>query len=140
MTINRERLATHLMGDEGVSLKPYRCTDGRLTIGVGRNLDDKGISRAEAMAMLQSDIDDALKDARAVVGNFDELSAVRQEVLANMALNLGRTRLAGFKKMLAAVAVGDFNEASAQMLDSKWASDVKGRAVRLARAMRTGLY
>lgn len=139
MTINRDRLANRLMGDEGISLKPYRCTDGRLTVGVGRNLDDKGISRAEAMAMLQNDIDDAIKDARAVVGNFDELNDARQEVLANMALNLGRTRLAGFKKMIAALAVLDFNEASAQMLDSKWASDVKGRAIRLAREMRDGI-
>lgn len=138
--INRERLANQLINDEDLRQKPYRDSVGILTIGVGRNLEDKGLSRAECLLLLDNDITDALADCRAVVGNFDELNAVRQEVLANMALNLGRKRLQGFRKMLAAIARLDFEVAAVEMLDSKWAQQVKGRADRLTYAMRFGRF
>lgn len=138
--INRERLANQLIEDEALRTKPYRDSVGVLTIGVGRNLEDKGLSRAECLFLLDNDITDALEDCRAVVPGFDGLDPVRQEVLANMALNLGRDRLKGFRKMLAAVAARRFNEAAAEMLDSKWSTQVKGRAERLAFAMRNGRF
>ena len=45
-----------LVRHEGLRLKPYRCTAGKLTIGVGRNLEDKGISQQEAYELLENDI------------------------------------------------------------------------------------
>lgn len=137
--MNRDRLTQRLMLDEALRLKPYRCSEGKLTIGVGRNLDDKGLTRQEALYLLGHDIDDATTDARSLVPGFDQLDDVRQEVLVNMALNLGRDRLAGFRLFLAAVTRHDWTEAASQMRDSRWYRQVKGRAERLAEAMETGV-
>lgn len=137
--MNRDRLTQRLTLDEALRLKPYRCSEGKLTIGVGRNLDDKGLTRQEALYLLSHDIDDAAADARSLVPGFDQLDDVRQEVLVNMALNLGRDRLAGFRLFLAAVTRHDWAEAGRQMRDSKWYRQVKDRAERLAKAMETGV-
>jgi lysozyme len=127
---------------EGLRLKPYLDTVGVLTIGVGRNLEDKGISESEAMLMLDHDIDDAILDVQAVTGRptFLKLNGPRRAVLINMAFNLGRTRLRSFKNMLRCVEQGDFEGAAREMLDSKWAVQVGQRAVELADIMRTGHY
>ena len=69
---------------------------------------------------------------------FDDLNDVRQRVFVNMTFNLGSTRLAMFKKFLAAVEARDYETAAEEMLDSKWAEQVKGRADRLADMMRSG--
>lgn len=136
----RTRLEKQLIDDEGLRSKVYKDSEGIETIGVGRNLRDKGLSRAECMILLGNDIDDALADARALVPNFDQLNDARQEVLVNMSFNLGRARLAGFKKFLAAIAIQDFGRAAVEMMDSKWAQQVGSRAVRLRDAMRDGVW
>lgn len=124
--------------DEGVARWPYKDTVGKVTIGVGRNLTDKGLRSDEIELLLEHDLDDAEADARALFPGFDQLSELRQAALVNMAFNLGRDRLAGFAQVRAAVEAGDFNRAAAEMLDSKWARQVGARAQRLARAMREG--
>lgn len=134
------RLYKQLDLDEGRRKKPYRCTAGKLTIGVGRNLDDRGLRDDEIDLMLANDVRESIGDCRALFRSFDQLSAPRQEVLVNMMFNLGVTRLSGFKKLIAAVAAGNWVEAERQMLDSKWADQVGARADRLATAMRKGAW
>ena len=124
--------------DEGVRDKPYHCSAGKLTIGVGRNLDDKGLKADEIALMLDNDILDAERDARALFPSFDTLSVNRRAVLVNMAFNVGRDRLAGFKKFRAAVEAGEFYKAADEMLDSQWAKQVGLRAARLSMQMREG--
>lgn len=138
--MNLERLFAQLEIDEGRRKKLYRCTAGKWTIGVGRNLEDRGLRDDEIDLMLKNDVAESTGECRRLFRMFDALNAVRQEVLVNMMLNLGFTRLAGFKKMHAALAEGNWAEASRQMLDSKWATDVGSRADRLAKAMRTGAF
>jgi len=123
---------------EGIRLKPYLDTVGKWTIGVGRNLSDKGISREEAMMLLYNDIDDVLREIEKRIPFWSRLSDARQMVLADMAFNLGVSGLLGFKKMLAALEDGDYETARCEMLASKWARQVKGRALKLARMMREG--
>ena len=137
--MNIERLKAQLILHEGLRLKPYKDSVGKLTIGVGRNLDDKGITNNEAMTLLDNDIDDAYEDAKSLIASFNDIGDVRQRVLVDMSYNLGRSRLKGFKKMLAAVESGMFTTASREMLDSKWADQVGTRAERLAKMMRTGM-
>jgi len=128
-----------LIIDEGLKLKPYKDTEGVLTIGIGKNLEDVGISEDEAIYMLRNDIKRAVKEAREVFGAaFDELDAVRQNVIVNMMFNLGKPRFLTFRKFIKAVKEKDFKKASVEMLDSKWAKQVKDRAERLAYMMRTG--
>jgi len=124
--------------DEGIRNKPYRDTVGKYTIGIGRNLDDIGVSEDEIALMLKNDIDRADKAVRGICLSFDHLSDARKAVLLNMCFNMGPTRLSGFVNMLGAIHEGNFDEAANQMLASRWAQQVGARAVRLAKAMREG--
>jgi lysozyme len=128
-----------LVRHEGLRLKPYTDTVGKLTIGVGRNLDDVGISEAEAMLLLSNDISIARTDAEKFVW-FHKLDSVRQDVIIDMIFNLGLPRFLGFKNMLHAVEMANWEEVVAQMLDSKWAKQVGKRADELAQMMLIGEY
>jgi len=125
---------------EGFKAYPYRCTAGKLTYGYGRNLDDVGLSEDEAAYLLLNDIKRSEKDLVHVfdVELLDALSENRYSVLVNMMFNLGLTRFRGFKKMIQAIKNNDWIEAAGQMLDSKWAKQVKGRAYDLALMMERG--
>lgn len=131
MTIE-EQLILH----EGLRLKPYRDTVGKLTIGVGRNLTDKGISPTEAYELLQNDIAEVKAALVAHLPWVRALSDVRYRVLADMAFNLGIAGLLKFKATLTAVEAGDYHKAAEQMMRSKWAGQVGKRAQRLAQMMR----
>lgn len=122
---------------EGLRLKPYRCTAGKLTIGYGRNLEDGGLTETEADYLLVSDVARAVRAAAHVVANFARLNPVRQAVLIDMAFNLGARGFAGFVKMRQAVEAEDFTRAADEMLNSRWAAQVKSRAVFLAEKMKT---
>lgn len=138
--MNRERLKKQLEQDELRSNKIYVDTVGKVSGGIGRNLTDRGFSEDEIDLMYANDIKIAEKDARALVPGLDRLDDVRQEVLLNLSFNMGYTRLAGFKKFLAALNSSDFDEAADQMQDSRWYGQVKARGVRLVKAMRTGSW
>lgn len=138
--MNRARLSKQLEIDEGRRRRLYKDTVGKWTIGVGRNIEDRGLRDDEIDLMLSNDIDEAVGIARALLPNFDKLDDVRQEVVTNMALNLGMTRLSGFKQFLAALMRFDFQRATAEMMDSKWYEQVGDRGKRLAYAMREGCF
>ncbi len=138
--MNLTRVYARLEGDEGRRKKAYKDSVGKLSIGVGRNLDDRGLRDDEIDLMLANDVAEAIGECRRLFRNFDALAEARQEVLANMMFNIGPSRLAGFKKMVAAVVAGNWVEASRQMLDSKWADQVGERATRLSDAMRKGAW
>lgn len=135
---NRDALRDELVRDEGVRLKPYKDSVGKTSIGVGRNLDDVGISRAEAMQLLENDILRTESDLDALLPWWRGLDPVRQRVLMNMAFNMGIKSLLGFKTTLAAVRAGKYEEAATGMLNSLWAQQVGARAQRLAAMMKGG--
>jgi len=135
----RAALRAQLVRHEGLRDKPYVDTTGHLTIGVGRNLYDRGISPDEAMYLMENDIEDAEDTARGLVFNFEGLSAVRKQALVNLAFNLGHQRMSQFKKMLGALEHEDFKAAASHLLDSKYAKQVKGRAHELARMLERGV-
>lgn len=134
----KQLLISQLKRHEGFRSKPYLDTVGKLTIGYGRNLDDRGINEQEAELLLHTDIEIAIYDCKRIFPKFEFLSEIRQSVLANMAFNLGHAKLSGFKKMIDAVNRCDFYEAADEMLDSKWARQVKNRAFELSQLMRDG--
>lgn len=136
--MNLDLLKGELARDEGIEFKPYRDTVGKLTIGVGHNLDDVPISHAAAMQILEDDIVRTMGELNRVAPFWSSLDDVRQRVLANMAFNLGGDGLAKFVKMLAATKEGDYDRAADEMADSQWARQVGSRAVRLISMMRTG--
>jgi lysozyme len=66
------------------------------------------------------------------------LDDARQDVLADMAFNLGVGGLMDFRRMLAAARAGAYDLAAAEMLASDWASQVGARARRLSILMQHG--
>ena len=161
----KHTLEDQLILHEGLKLKVYRCPAGYWTVGVGRNLEGKpltkgeqeyilgcsglepeqviailkerGISKDEALFLLANDIEDAVKD----LSNFDwfeDLDPVRKKVVIDMRYNLGPTRFRQFKRMIAALARGDYKAAAAEMVDSRWYHEVGNRSKRLVRMMETG--
>lgn len=134
------RLEEQLLVDEGLRLKPYKDTVGKLTIGIGRNLDDVGITKDEAIILLRNDIARTTKDVIANIPWWSSLDEVRRDVIINMAFNLGIEGLLKFKRTLLSIQNGKYEQASKEMLESKWAKQVGNRARRLAEMMRTGEY
>lgn len=135
-TVLLNRTANH----EGLRLTVYTDSVGVLTIGYGRNLEGKGISQPEAQLLLQHDLADAERECRDSFDWFDALDGPRQTVLIEMAFNLGAAKLRGFGRTLKAIKDGRYEDAARHMLQSKWATQVKERAVRLAEVMRSGAY
>ncbi len=131
-------LVADLRRDEGVAHKPYRDTEGILSIGVGRNLEDRGISDEEIDFLLANDLQWVVVDLDRGAPWWREMTTNRQRALANMVFNLGWPRLSGFRKMLAALEAGDYDEAANQALDSRWAIQVGARAERIAELFRSG--
>lgn len=122
---------------EGVRSTFYLDTLGIPTIGVGRNLRDKGLSAAEVDYLLDNDVMEIEHALRQQFVWFAGLSVARQLALIDMAF-MGPKKLEQFPQMVAAFASGDYPEAARQMLASKWADQVGARAVELAAIVRTG--
>ncbi len=135
--MDRQLLKSQLERHEGLRLKPYRDTVGKLTIGYGRNLDDVGIAPEEAELMLDNDIDQVERHLE-TVDEYRDLDPVRQTVISNMVYNLGFRGAIGFKKMWEALSRRDYELAADEMLNSRWASQVGYRARELAEIMRSG--
>jgi lysozyme len=130
-----------LKADEGTVPHAYQDSEGYWTIGCGRLIDKRlggGLSDDEINYLLNNDLFRADKEARSLFAGFDRLSDARKAVLISMVFNLGQTRLAGFQRLREAVKELDWEQAAAEMLDSRWAKQVGQRAVRLANQMREG--
>jgi lysozyme len=134
-----DKLVKQLKKHEGIELKPYKCTSNKLTIGIGRNLEDVGISEHEAEFLLMNDLDTYMTAAKSY-NWYAGLNDARKAVIVNMLFNMGQTNFNKFLKMKQALDVGDHAEAGKQMLDSKWAKQVKGRSAELSKQMETGKW
>ena len=161
MKYDRQDLIEKLIVSEGLRLQVYKDTLGIDTIGIGRNLEDRGISKeeldwmdipsidhvyewgiteADAVYLATNDVQIVEEELVRAQPCVDRLDSVRQLILIDMAFNMGVPRLCKFKKMWAAVECGDYPTAAKEMLDSRWAKQVKGRATKLANAMHNGEF
>ena len=161
MKYNKEELVQKLITHEGLRLQVYKDTLGIDTIGIGRNLEDRGItdkelewmdipnmdtiyeygiSEADAMYLAQNDVQIVEEELLRSHPCVEELDSVRQLILVDMAFNMGVPRLCKFKKMWAAIHENKFDIAAKEMLDSRWASQVKSRSIKLAHAMHHGEF
>jgi len=145
------RIQDQLIKHEGIKLLPYQDTVGKWTIGVGRNFDDVPFSTEELVELftlglyeewLMTLLDNDIKRVESEIKRFnwyDLLSDVRKKVIIDMVFNLGLSRFNGFKKTISYLSIGDYENASIEMLDSKWAKhDVgKVRSQALSDMMRT---
>jgi lysozyme len=131
----KENMIRQLTRHEGLRLKPYLCPAGKLTIGFGRNLEGKGITKQEAVMLLENDIQECLDDLIPLFDEFDTLPEPVRQVLVDMRFNLGPGRSRQFKKMIAAVNARNFPQATTQMKASRWYLQVGKRAETLTAMM-----
>lgn len=129
---------THLEFEEGLRLKPYKCSEGFTTIGIGHNLDAKGISNAVADLMYKEDEREAIGQAKRLVDDFNALSDNRKIVLVSMVFQMGYNGVTRFKNMIQAINIGAYDVAAIEMLDSRWASQTPERTNRLSTMMENG--
>lgn len=121
-------------------LRTYKAADGTLLIGWGRNLQTLHISQSLADEWLQDDINSALISAQVFLEwPFLDTDA-RQNAFVEMNFNLGPLRLGGFKNMLAAIKMRDWTTVAKEALNSKWATQVGQRAIRLIAMLQTGSF
>lgn len=123
---------------EGVRNKPYKDTVGKLTIGVGRNLTDRGLRDNEVEFLLQNDLQEVTQELKERLPWTEKLDPVRKTVLQDMLFNMGWPVLSGFKNTLKFIEQGEYEKAAVAMLQSKWATQVGNRAKRLAKMMHFG--
>ena len=146
-----QRLCIH----EGIRLSPYKCSEGYLTIGVGRNLitnpiteEEKkvvgdwqhGITKNAAFYLLRNDIKRVEQECIQNIPFWKHLDDERQYALLDMAFNLGIKGLLQFKKMLSDIGIGNYRGAAKECLNSKYARDVGKRAERIAKTIETGRF
>lgn len=139
-TQDLEFLKKLLILHEGLRLKPYKCTSGKLTIGVGRNLDDVGLSEDEAYYLLNNDIKKVLFSLSNQFKFFDQLSPARKVALADLCFNVGLGKLLQFKNTLAYLEQKKYKEAAEALLQSKYAKQVGLRAKRIAAMIDSGEF
>ena len=161
MKYDRQDLIEKLIVSEGMRLQVYNDTLGIYNIGIGRNLEDRGITKeeldwmdipnidvvyemgiteADAVYLATNDVQIVEEELVRAHPCVDRLDSVRQLILMDMAFNMGVPRLCKFKKMWNAVHEEDFPTAAKEMLDSRWANQVKSRATKLANAMHNGEF
>lgn len=155
MMLSDEEITRRLVLHEGVVLYPYKCSMGYLTIGVGRNLETNpmteeekkacgdyihGITKNAAFYLLRNDIKRVTKECEKSIPFWKQLDDERQYALLDMVFQIGIYGVKKFKKMLSAMGVGNWKEASAQCLDSKYAVQTPVRAKRIAKTIETGKF
>ncbi len=161
MKYNTSHFLDKLIAHEGMVLTVYQDTLGIDTIGIGRNLKDRGISKeeldymdipsmaivyehgiteADARYLAMNDIKIVEEELCRVQPVVNDLDAVRQLILMDMAFNMGVPRLCKFKKMWNAIYEGNYEVASLEMMDSRWARQVGRRAKKLSDAMKAGEF
>ena len=133
-----KKIKEMLIEHEGMKLKPYLCSAGKMTIGVGRNLDDRGITEREAVMLLWGDIKIVLDDLKRLFGGFADFSEARQMALVDMRFQLGAGGFRRFKKLIAAVRENDWTEAARQVEDSTYFKQVPNRAAWVRERIRAG--
>ena len=121
-----------LLVDEGLRLKPYRCTAGKLSIGYARNLDDVGISQRVADIMLDEDVQVAEKVCKRIFPElYENWGENRRLGWINLAFNLGYSRLMQFRNTVRAARIEDWIEVEKGLRGSLWFKQVGKRAERV---------
>jgi len=136
--MNIERLRKQLIKHEGVEYTLYKCPADQWTLGVGRNVQSRGISHETAMQMLDEDIDICINELQQTVSYWDDLPERVKEALINLCFNMGISRLMAFKKTFGYLREGMYEKAADELLESRYANQVGQRAIDVANMIREG--
>ena len=141
----RQKLIDLLIRHEGLRLMPYKCPAGKLTIGVGHNIEDNGITEAEALFILSNDMQTADRELAEAFAWYPLLSDVRRAAMIDLAINMGMPTLQTFRKTMAFMRTRDYAEAAAELLrgtgaggKSRYYLQVGQRAETIAAMIKSG--
>jgi lysozyme len=140
LNLDVTKIAETIKNAEGFVPIADRDPVGFWTVGYGWNLEARPVSPELAEIILLVQLEEDKKKLFVALPWVTGLSEVRQFVLLEMCFNLGLGGLLGFKNTLSLVKEGKYREAASAMLQSRWAGQVKGRAIRLARSMETNIW
>ena len=145
--MNIEALREQLKVDEGVKYEIYKDHLGYPTFGIGHLIteddpehgepDGTEISEDRVNEVFETDVAKFVSEAKILFPDLDDLPEVAQQVIVNMAFNMGRPRLSKFKNFIAGVNDRDWVRAAEEMMDSRWADQVGARATRLRNLILT---
>ena len=145
--MNIEALREQLKIDEGVKYEIYKAHLGYPTFGIGHLItendpehgkpDGTKISEDRVNEIFETDVAKFVSEAKILFPDLDDLPDVAQQVIVNMAFNMGRPRLSKFKNFIAGVNDRDWTRAAEEMMDSRWATQVGDRAIRLRNQILT---
>ena len=121
-----------LIKHEGLRNFVYRCPSGKQTIGVGRNLEDRGITNAEAMYLLHNDIESVTQQLKDRLYWFENIHEDAQACLIDLCFNCGLGGLLTFTKTLEHIKNENYKAASVTILESKWAKQVGVRSLEIS--------
>lgn len=137
-----DKLAAQLEIDEGNKQFPYTDSVGKLTIGIGRNLTDVGLSQAERDYLLNNDVARSVRDLDKNVPWWRQMTDARQRALCNMCFNMGwgdgTNGLSSFKNSLELLRLGKYEECGEMLKKSKWYRQVGARADRIITLIKVG--
>jgi lysozyme len=141
-------MAVELIHDEAIRLTVYDDANGQEigpgshvighpTIGAGRALDLNGISHAESLVMLATDIQGHL-DALMQIDWFTRLDPARQRAIVNMVHQMGVHGVLGFFRMIECIRRDDWTGAAKSGQQSTWARQTPARANRVMAQLLQG--
>lgn len=133
----RERLLGSVKKHEGFRPRVYLDHLGNPTIGYGTRVNEIELDEQTAEMWLLNELLEKRERLCSVMG-FEVLSEVRQDVILEMAYQMGVGGVLRFKRMWAAIHAGRWDEAADEMLDSRWHREqTPERAWLLSQRMRT---
>lgn len=133
-----ESILNDFVFEEGFKTKVYTCTAGKMTIGIGHNLEASGIDEDLLIEQFWRDLERVERGLKLLFARYDNFTDARKLALLQMAFQLGIDGVKKFNKMCVAINAGDWDNAAKEALQSKWASQTPARAHRMASRLITG--
>ena len=147
-----ETIEQFITRHEGRKLKPYKCTAGHWTIGVGWNMDANplpkdirdylkahgSITNEMVDKLLDISINQAVKDCHKLFPEFESFSPNRKMALTDFVFQLGLSRSSAFVNTIAAINTGRWEDAVKEMRDSNWFKQVPNRAKEVTELIEEG--
>jgi len=138
--LNSKALTDMLTRHEGKRNSLYRCPSGKLTIGIGHNIEDNGLSDDVILMILHEDVANAARDLYRIFPEFYKIGHGRRAALIDMMFCLGLPAFRTFRRMITAIQAEDWQKAADEALKSKWAHQVGDRATEIAHMIRNNTY
>ena len=151
MSVDVKQVYEEISADEGKVLHAYLCSEHHKTVGIGHKVlgtdvendlhiygigadvtDDQRISEDRCYALFHEDVQIPIRGCQKISDDWEELPQEMQHVLVNMCFQLGQGGLSKFKNFKTAIEDYQWQRASEEMLDSRWASQTPERAERLS--------